>query len=61
MPARRARPPAASGQTRWTGLPRIVTCQVVTSKLVSEALPPIVYRIFHQPASVSPGAIGAPG
>src|SRR5438093_5494660 len=43
------------GTTRWTGLPRMVTSQVVTS------CPdvPTVYSIFHQPGCVSPGGVGA--
>ncbi len=51
---------ADHGMTRWTGLPRIVTCQVVRSVAgSSELVPPIEYWIFHQPGSVSPLGTGA--
>jgi len=43
------------GTTRWTGLPRMLTSQVVTSW--PEV--PTVYSIFHQPGCVSPGGVGA--
>src|SRR3981081_17215 len=46
------------GMTRWTGLPRMFTCQVVMSCPV----PSVPYSIFHQPPPApggSPGATGA--
>ena len=51
---------AGHGMTRWTGLPRMLTCQVVRSVAgSSELVPPIEYWIFHQPGSVSPLGTGA--
>ena len=53
----RARSPGrvlGQGRTRWTGLPRIVTCQVVVSLAAL-----MLYSIRHQPSSVvmSPGGL----
>ena len=44
------------GVMRWTGLPRIDTCQVVTS--LDVPVPVIVYLIFHQPVLGRGVAVG---
>lgn len=45
----------AQGMIRWTGLPLMLTSQVVVSLAAL-----ISYSIFHQPASVSPGGVRPP-